>query len=73
MAEHALGLIVALTKDFLRQDNHIRKGLWDRFHAAKHWPVARGLRHPDKRGLRPRHCHGRQIVEEMNKNCRQSS
>lgn len=30
VAEHALGLILALTKDFLRQDGHIRNGLWDK-------------------------------------------
>ena len=30
VAEHALGLILALTKDFLRQDSHIRNGLWDK-------------------------------------------
>lgn len=30
VAEHALGLILALTKDFLRQDGHIRHGLWDK-------------------------------------------
>lgn len=30
VAEHALGLILALSKDFLRQDGQIRKGLWDK-------------------------------------------
>lgn len=30
VAEHALGLILALAKDFLRQDGHIRNGLWDK-------------------------------------------
>ncbi|GAA2883885.1 D-3-phosphoglycerate dehydrogenase [Aminobacter niigataensis] len=30
VAEHALGLILALAKDFLRQDSHIRNGLWDK-------------------------------------------
>lgn len=30
VAEHALGLILALTKDFRRQDGHIRNGLWDK-------------------------------------------
>lgn len=30
VAEHALGLILALAKDFLRQDGQIRKGLWDK-------------------------------------------
>ncbi|WP_395446686.1 hydroxyacid dehydrogenase (plasmid) [Aminobacter sp. UC22_36] len=30
VAEHALGLILALAKDFLRQDGHIRNGRWDK-------------------------------------------
>ncbi|WP_432286183.1 hydroxyacid dehydrogenase [Aminobacter sp. BA135] len=30
VAEHTLGLILALTKDFRRQDGHIRNGLWDK-------------------------------------------
>lgn len=30
VAEHALGLILALTKDFLRQDGYIRDGRWDK-------------------------------------------
>ncbi len=36
VAEHALGLILALTKDFLRQDGHIRAGLWDKKLYAGH-------------------------------------
>lgn len=30
VAEHALGLILALTKDFAAQDRHIRAGRWDK-------------------------------------------
>lgn len=30
VAEHALGLILALTKDFAAQDRHIRNGRWDK-------------------------------------------
>lgn len=30
VAEHALGLILALTKDFAAQDGHIRAGRWDK-------------------------------------------
>lgn len=30
VAEHALGLMLALTKDFLRQDSYVRDGRWDK-------------------------------------------